>query len=41
MKERVDLVDGKLDIESRPGGGTRVVVWVPSPAIQNVTVQEK
>ncbi len=29
MKERVDLVDGELDIESEPGHGTTIVAWVP------------
>jgi signal transduction histidine kinase len=30
MKERVTLVDGKLQIESVPGRGTTVSVWVPA-----------
>jgi PAS domain S-box-containing protein len=30
MHERVQLVNGTLDIESAPGGGTAVVAWVPS-----------
>jgi signal transduction histidine kinase len=30
MKERVDLAGGKLEIQSRPSGGTTVSVWVPS-----------
>jgi signal transduction histidine kinase len=29
MRERVQLVDGRLDVESAPGAGTRVVVTVP------------
>jgi PAS domain S-box-containing protein len=29
MRERVGLVNGTLDIESTPGGGTSVVAWVP------------
>ena len=29
MRERVRLLDGSLDIESTPGGGTIVVAWVP------------
>jgi len=29
MRERVHLVDGTLDIESAPGQGTAIVVWVP------------
>lgn len=31
MEERVRLVDGKLSIASRPGGGARVEARVPSP----------
>jgi PAS domain S-box-containing protein len=30
MRERVRLVQGELDIESTPGGGTTVVAWVPA-----------
>ena len=30
MRERVDLVDGSLDIESAPGRGTEVIAWVPA-----------
>jgi len=29
MRERVRLVNGTLDIESAPGRGTTIVVWVP------------
>ena len=31
MEERVRLVDGRFTLESRPGEGTRVRVWVPLP----------
>jgi len=31
MRERVRLVDGRLTLESRPGAGTSVGVWVPAP----------
>jgi two-component system, NarL family, sensor kinase len=30
MRERVRLVNGKLDIESAPGRGTAITVWVPA-----------
>ena len=30
MRERVELVDGSLDIESAPGRGTEVIAWVPA-----------
>ena len=30
MRERVNLVNGTLDIESSPGRGTTVVAWVPA-----------
>jgi len=30
MRERVQLVNGTLDIESAPGRGTTVVTWVPA-----------
>jgi PAS domain S-box-containing protein len=30
MRERVQLVNGTLDIESAPGRGTTVVAWVPA-----------
>ena len=33
MRERVRLLDGELDIESAPGRGTSIVVWVPLNAI--------
>jgi signal transduction histidine kinase len=29
MKERINLVDGELDIESAPGEGTTIIGWVP------------
>ena len=29
IRERVLLLDGELDIESAPGSGTTIVVWVP------------
>jgi len=29
MRERVKLVNGKLDIQSAPGQGTAIVAWVP------------
>jgi len=29
MRERVRLLDGELDIESAPGHGTTILVWVP------------
>jgi PAS domain S-box-containing protein len=29
MRERVELADGTLDIESTPGQGTSVIAWVP------------
>jgi signal transduction histidine kinase len=32
MRERVALVSGTLNVESRPGGGTRVSVEVPLDA---------
>jgi signal transduction histidine kinase len=31
MEERVRLVVGELNIRSKPGNGTRVVVQVPLP----------
>ncbi|MBA3842295.1 MAG: ATPase, partial [Actinobacteria bacterium] len=31
MEERLTLVDGKVTIESRPGGGTTIVAKVPLP----------
>ncbi len=30
MRERLRLVNGRLDIESAPGRGTTIVAWVPS-----------
>ena len=30
MRERVHLVNGTLDIETAPGGGTTLVAWVPA-----------
>jgi len=32
MRERVRLLDGELDIESAPGQGTTILVWVPLKA---------
>lgn len=34
MRERVQLVNGTLDIESTPGRGTTVVAWVPAHAAE-------
>lgn len=31
MKERVRLVNGRLEVKSRPGQGTEVRVWIPLP----------
>jgi PAS domain S-box-containing protein len=33
MRERAALVDGKLEIESHPGGGTTIVIRVRSPVV--------
>jgi PAS domain S-box-containing protein len=32
MRERLHLVKGTLDIETKPGQGTTIVAWVPAPA---------
>jgi signal transduction histidine kinase len=32
MRERVQLVNGTLDIETAPGRGTTLIAWVPVPA---------
>jgi len=32
MRERVDLLGGELDIESAPGQGTTILVWLPLKA---------
>jgi signal transduction histidine kinase len=29
MRERLQVVNGTLDIESAPGQGTSIVAWVP------------
>ena len=29
MRERVELVNGTLDIESKPGKGTEIIAWIP------------
>jgi signal transduction histidine kinase len=31
MDERIKYLEGRLDIQSTPGRGTRVTVWVPLP----------
>jgi len=31
MKERVRLVNGRLEVKSSPGHGTEVRVWIPLP----------
>ena len=31
IRERLSLLDGRLDIESAPGGGSRFTLWVPVP----------
>jgi signal transduction histidine kinase len=31
MRERIRLLDGKLDIRSSLGGGTTILAWVPIP----------
>jgi signal transduction histidine kinase len=31
MRERIDLLGGKLEIQSAPGRGTTIVAWVPIP----------
>jgi PAS domain S-box-containing protein len=37
MRERVELVDGRLDIESQPGAGTLVRIWLPVPLDEGST----
>ena len=32
MSERAEIIGGELTLESRPGGGTRVVVRLPADA---------
>jgi len=32
MRERVELLGGRLDIRSAPGRGTTIDVWAPSEA---------
>jgi PAS domain S-box-containing protein len=34
MRERVQLVNGTLDIETAPGRGTTLVAWVPVPGLE-------
>ncbi|MBI2853810.1 MAG: HAMP domain-containing protein [Chloroflexi bacterium] len=31
MRERVSLLGGRLDVESQPGSGTRIFIWIPIP----------
>jgi len=33
MRERVQLVNGTLDVESAPGQGTAIVAWVPAEGV--------
>ena len=35
MRERVTLVDGDFEIESRPGRGTQILVEIPSDPLEN------
>jgi PAS domain S-box-containing protein len=37
MRERVRLLDGTLDIDTRPGAGTSLRAWVPRPELDNET----
>ena len=32
MRERVNLLDGRIEIRSRPGQGAAITAWVPTPA---------
>jgi signal transduction histidine kinase len=34
--ERVELVEGNLDIESSPGAGTELSVWIPAPPLPHL-----
>jgi signal transduction histidine kinase len=36
LRERLSLVDGELDVVSRPGNGTRIVANVPLNATQHL-----
>lgn len=36
MRERVQLVNGTLDIESAPGRGTAIIAWVPAHSSEEV-----
>jgi signal transduction histidine kinase len=39
--ERVELAEGNLDIESSPGAGTELSVWVPAPPLPHLTEKDK
>jgi signal transduction histidine kinase len=39
--ERIELVEGSLDIESSPGAGTELSVWVPTPPLPHPTEENE
>ncbi len=40
MRERLELVDGHVEVNSAPGGGTRVAIVVPCPRHEQSTCHE-
>jgi signal transduction histidine kinase len=40
MRERVQLLDGSLQIESAPGDGTTVRATLPTQRLENLTAAE-
>jgi signal transduction histidine kinase len=39
--ERVELVEGTLEIESSPGAGTELSVWAPAPPLPYLNEESK
>jgi signal transduction histidine kinase len=39
--ERIELVEGNLDIESSPGAGTELSVWVPALPLPSQTIEDE
>jgi PAS domain S-box-containing protein len=35
LRERLELLDGRLEVETPPGGGTRATIWIPMAADYN------
>jgi two-component system sensor histidine kinase DegS len=35
MRERVELIEGRMDIDSNPGQGTKIIIDIPTTTVEH------